>query len=254
MKRHRGKFNLNNPEPYELSRSRIENFIKCPACFFMQQVEGIEFPSMPGFNINEATDVLLKKDFDHYRGKKKSHPFLENHGFAHLIPYQHEHFELWTQSMHFGAENRMHYDHLESNIRVGGGLDDVWLNTKTSKIHIVDYKSTSQKKDNGPINLNDKWKEAYKRQMDLYVWVMQKKGFDVDEIGFFLYCDGNRFTDQIFLNDKNAIMEFKMTLIEYKTDLSWIEKTLNNIYGCLRLNERPKHSESCEYGIFINQI
>ncbi len=254
MKRHRGKFNLNNPEPYELSRSRIENFIKCPACFFMQQVEGIEFPSMPGFNINEATDVLLKKDFDHYREKKKSHPFLENHGFAHLIPYQHEHFELWTQSMHFGAENRMHYDHLESNIRVGGGLDDVWLNTKTSKIHIVDYKSTSQKKDNGPINLNDKWKEAYKRQMDLYVWVMQKKGFDVDEIGFFLYCDGNRFTDQIFLNDKNAIMEFKMTLIEYKTDLSWIEKTLNNIYGCLRLNERPKHSESCEYGIFINQI
>ncbi len=254
MKRHRGKFNLNNPEPYELSRSRIENFIKCPACFFMQQVEGIEFPSMPGFNINEATDVLLKKDFDRYREKKKSHPFLENHGFAHLIPYQHEHFELWTQSMHFGAENRMHYDHLESNIRVGGGLDDVWLNTKTSKIHIVDYKSTSQKKDNGPINLNDKWKEAYKRQMDLYVWVMQKKGFDVDEIGFFLYCDGNRFTDQIFLNDKNAIMEFKMTLIEYKTDLSWIEKTLNNIYGCLRLNERPKHSESCEYGIFINQI
>ena len=87
--------------------------------------------------------------------------------------------------MHFGAENRMHYDHLESNIRVGGGLDDVWLNTKTSKIHIVDYKSTSQKKNNGPINLNDKWKEAYKRQMDLYVWVMKRKGFNVDEIGFF---------------------------------------------------------------------
>ena len=177
MTRHRGKFNINNPEPYELSRSRIENFIKCPACFFMQQVEGIEFPSMPGFNINEATDILLKKDFDYYREKKKPHPFLENHGFSHLIPFQHEHFELWTQSMHFGAENRMHYDHLESNIRVGGGLDDVWLNTKTSKIHIVDYKSTSQKKNNGPINLNDKWKEAYKRQMDLYVWVMKKERF-----------------------------------------------------------------------------
>jgi len=254
MTRHRGKFNINNPEPYELSRSRIENFIKCPACFFMQQVEGIEFPSIPGFNINEATDILLKKDFDYYREKKKSHPFLKNHGFSHLIPYQHEHFELWTQSMHFGAENRMHYDHLESNIRVGGGLDDVWLNTKTSKIHIVDYKSTSQKKDNGPITLEDKWKDAYKRQMDLYTWVMKKKGFDVDEIGFFLYCDGNRFTDQIFLNDKNAIMEFKMTLIEYRTNLSWIEVTLKNIHSCLRLNKRPKHSKNCEYGIFINQI
>ena len=254
MPRHRGKFDINRVEPYELSRSRIENFINCPACFYMQQVEGIEFPSIPGFNINEATDILLKKDFDKFRGTSDTHPFLKSQGLNHLIPFYHEHFELWTQSLHFGAENRMNYDHLETNIRVGGGLDDIWKNTKTNKLHIVDYKSTSQKKDNGPINLNDKWKEAYKRQMDLYVWVMQKKGFDVDELGFFLYCDGNRFTDQIFLNDKNAIMEFKMTLIEYKTDLSWIEKTLNNIYGCLRLNERPKHSESCEYGIFINQI
>ena len=139
MTRHRGKFNINNPEPYEISRSRIENFVRCPACFYMTQVEGIEFPSIPGFNINEATDILLKKDFDNYRGKKKSHPFLENHGLSNLIPYQHEHFELWTQSMHFGAKDRMHFDHLETNLRVGGGLDDVWLNTKTNKLHIVDY-------------------------------------------------------------------------------------------------------------------
>ena len=62
MPRHRGKFDVNRIEPYELSRSRIENFIKCPACFYMQQVEKIEFPSIPGFNINEATDLLLKKD------------------------------------------------------------------------------------------------------------------------------------------------------------------------------------------------
>ena len=68
MPRHRGIYNLDNPEPYELSRSRIENFIQCPACFYMQQVEGIKFPSIPGFNLNEATDVLLKRDFD------KPHP------------------------------------------------------------------------------------------------------------------------------------------------------------------------------------
>ena len=254
MARHRGKFNINNPEPYELSRSRVENFVKCPACFYMQQVEGIEFPSIPGFNINEATDILLKKDFDYYREIKKPHPFLENRGYPHLIPYQHEHFELWTQSMHFGAVNRLHHDHLESNIRVGGGLDDVWFNTKTSRIHIVDYKSTSQKKDYGPITLDDKWKDSYKRQMDLYVWIMQKKGFKVDKVGFFLYCDGNRFTNQSFLNKKNAMMEFKMTLIEYETNLSWIDSTLHNIYKCLRFHERPKHSENCEYGIFINKI
>ena len=83
---------------------------------------------------------------------------------------------------------------------------------------------------------------------------MQKKGFKVDKVGFFLYCDGNRFTNQSFLNKKNAMMEFKMTLIEYETNLSWIDSTLHNIYKCLRFHERPKHSENCEYGIFINKI
>ena len=44
MPRHRGTFDPNNPEPYELSRSRIEAFINCRACFWMDRVKGIKFP------------------------------------------------------------------------------------------------------------------------------------------------------------------------------------------------------------------
>jgi hypothetical protein len=67
MPRHRGVYDPLKTEPYELSRYRIENFVKCPACFYLQQVEGVKFPSIPGYNINEATDVLLKRDFDEDR-------------------------------------------------------------------------------------------------------------------------------------------------------------------------------------------
>ncbi len=253
MTRHRGKFNIDKVEPYELSRSRIENFIQCPACFFMQQVEGIPFPRIPGYNINEATDVLLKKDFDNFRGKDKTHPFLIKKGYKNLIPFNHKYFELWTQSLHFGAENRLNFDHEETNLRVGGGLDDVWINIKTKKLHVVDYKSTSQKKDNGPITLEDKWKSSYKRQMDLYTWILLKKGFDVDKTGYFLYCDGNRFTNKSFLLSDNAIMEFKITLIPYLTNFSWIEQTLKDIFLTLRLKKRPKHSPICEYGILLEK-
>ena len=75
----------------------------------MQQVEGIVFPSIPGFNINEATDILLKRDFDFYREKQESHPFLISKGYSHLVPFQHENFELWThgsiiQSFHVEKE------------------------------------------------------------------------------------------------------------------------------------------------------
>ena len=226
MPRHRGKFDVNRIEPYELSRSRVENFIKCPACFYMQQVERIEIPSIPGININEATDILLKKDFDYYRRQQKPHPFLVKNGLSNLIPYRHENFDLWTQSLHFGAENRFHYDDQENNLRVGGGLDDVWLNTISNKLHIVDYKSTSQKKDCGPITLNDEWKGSYKRQMDFYIWIMKKKGFNADDVGYFLYCDGNRFSDKAFLDEEIANTEFRITLIPYKSAVSYTHLTL----------------------------
>ena len=254
MPRHRGTYNPENEEAYELSRSRIENFVKCPACFYLTQVKGIKFPSIPGFNINEATDVLLKRDFDKFRGAENTHQFLINLDMGHLVPFEHPDFELWTQSLHFGAQGRMHFIHEASNLKVGGGLDDVWFNKNTEELHIVDYKSTSQKTDGKVITLDDKWKAAYKRQMDLYVWVMKQKGFNVSTIGYFLYCDGDRFSDYSFLNEKDASMKFKMNLLSYEVDLSWIEPTLLQIKDCLTQTECPSHNLECEYGHFLEAI
>ena len=254
MKRHRSTFNPDNPAPYELSRSRIENFVRCPACFYLQQVKAVPFPSIPGYNINEATDVLLKRDFDKYRGGPETHPFLKKIRMEHLVPFEHEDFEKWTQSMHYGAEGRMHTVHEESNIKLGGGLDDIWLNTKTDELHIVDYKSTSQKSPNKEITLDDYWKAGYKRQMDMYVWVMRRKGFSISSIGYFLYCDGDRFSEYDFLNSENASMQFKMSLIPYKVDTTWIERTLLKVKECLRTPVTPKHSDRCEYGAFLKAL
>ena len=251
MARHRGQFKLDNEEPYELSRSRVENFIRCPACFYMQQVEGIQFPSIPGFNINEATDILFKRDFDELRGTGNPHPFLERTGFGHLSPFAHEHFELWTQSLHFGAENRMNTVHEPTKLKIGGGLDDVWVNSQTGLLHIVDYKSTSQKSPNKAITLDDTWKNAYKRQMDLYVWIMRRKGFEVSSEGYFLYCDGDRFSNYQFLGKDSAVMRFKMQLIAYEVKTDWVEEALFDIHKCLRAEKRPPHSPECEYGQFL---
>ena len=253
-KRHRGVFDPARTEAYELSRSRIENFVRCPACFYLQQVKGVRYPSIPGFNINEATDVLLKRDFDVYRQKGEAHPFLDALGLPHLIPYRHEDFEKWTQSLHFGAEGRMNTVHESTNLKIGGGLDDVWLNKQTQQLHIVDYKSTSQKSEGKKISLDDPWKASYKRQMDLYVWVMREKGYDVSSTGYFLYCDGDRFSDYEFLGCQDVHMRFQMTLMPYEVDLSWIEPTLHNIKQCLLELATPKHNYKCEYGIFLKQL
>ena len=172
----------------------------------------------------------------------------------HLIPFEHEDFEKWTQSMHFGAEGRMNTVHEESNIKLGGGLDDVWLNRKTNELHIVDYKSTSQKSPNKEITLDDYWKAGYKRQMDMYVWIMRRKGFSISSIGYFLYCDGDRFSDYDFLQTENASMQFKMSLIPYKVDTGWIETTLMDIKVCLLSSKAPDHADNCEYGTFLKAL
>ena len=70
MFRHRGKYNPNRDLPYEISRSKIESFLKCEACFWLDRVKGVKFPSLPGFLLNTNTDTLLKKDFDQFRLEK----------------------------------------------------------------------------------------------------------------------------------------------------------------------------------------
>jgi hypothetical protein len=102
--------------------------------------------------------------------------------------------------------------------------------------------------------LDDPWKASYKRQMDLYVWVLRNKGHHVDDVGYFLYCDGDRFSDYDFLSNTQASMKFKMTLIDYKINDSWIQPTLSKISECLHDTIRPEHSEFCEYGKFLSQV
>ena len=130
MPRHRGTFKLDHPEPYEVSRSQIQSFKNCPACFWMNRVKGIKFPGMPGFLLNTATDTLLKKDFDKYRELQQPHPFMERHGLGHLVPYKHDDFETWTKSLQLGLRTY----HEPSNLIIGGGLDDVWHDPKTDEI------------------------------------------------------------------------------------------------------------------------
>ena len=138
MTRHRGAFKPENQAPYELSRSKVDTFIECKGCFWLDRVAGVQQPDMPSFTINTTTDILLKRDADAVRGKA-SLPLWEAYGLGHLIPFEHEHLENWTKSRQFGQDATFfNADHGESNIRLGGGLDDVFLNTQSGQLHIVD--------------------------------------------------------------------------------------------------------------------
>ena len=104
MARHRGTYKPEHESPYELSRSKVEAYIKCPACFWLDRTKGVKFPSIPGFLLNSNTDKLLKKDFDQYRGVAP-HPIMINNSLEHLIPFGHPDMTYWENSLSFGKNN-----------------------------------------------------------------------------------------------------------------------------------------------------
>ena len=245
MARHRGVYKPDHPEPYEVSRSQIQSFMNCPACFWMNRVKGIKFPGMPGFLLNTATDTLLKKDFDRYRELQKPHPFMQRNGLGHLVPYKHDDFETWTKSLQLGL--RTHYE--PADLLIGGGLDDVWHDPQTDEIFVVDYKSTAGKRNEDltalqPITLNGVYKESYKRQMDMYQWILRQNGFNVSKTGYFVYVNGDQHFEDGMLEESvnKANMKFDVQLLSYEADDSWVEQTILDLKNCLEQDNCPEHA------------
>ena len=269
-KRHRGKFDPTNPNPYELSRSRVENFLKCKACFWLTQIHGVKPPEIPSFTINTTTDILLKRDSDRVRGKSTL-PIWKKAGLEHMIPFDHKDLNKWTNSLQFGLnDSYFNTVHKETNIKLGGGLDDVFLNTQTDQIHIIDYKSEAQgtrspdKYEVKPSSLHEPWKIGYKRQMDMYIWIAHQKGLNVSNIGYFVYVDAQHKNIKGMLVDENssiAWMQFNASIIAYEADTSWVEPTLVDIKNFL-MNQSsvPSHTPKgdnftgCDLGRYANEM
>lgn len=219
-------------EPYPLSRSRLERFLECPRCFYLQEVEGIERPSIPGFALNMAVDHLLKKEFDIYRADGKPHPLMDSYGIK-AVPFQHPKMNEWRNNF-----KGIRYYHKESNFIIYGAVDDIWKDNDGNLI-VVDYKATSTSQ---VIDMNDKYRQSYKRQMEIYQWLLRKNDFKVSDLGYFVYVNGKKDKDAF-----DARLEFSVELIPYEGSDQWVENCIFSAKECLIKKEIPASSSDCEY-------
>src|SRR3990172_8648990 len=103
------KSNLYNPDstaPFRLSRSKIDLFLNCPRCFYLDRRLGVGQPPGYPFSLNSAVDKLLKKEFDTHRAKGTKHPLMEHYGID-AIPLAHEKIDEWRDSMRAGITYRV---------------------------------------------------------------------------------------------------------------------------------------------------
>ena len=58
--RSRNIYKPNDENPFKLSRSKVDNFMSCKRCFYIDRKLGVGHPPGFPFNINSAVDELLK--------------------------------------------------------------------------------------------------------------------------------------------------------------------------------------------------
>ncbi len=224
----------NSGEPFKLSRSKIENFTRCPRCFYLDRRLGIDQPSMPAFTLNSAVDALLKKEFDIHRSAGTVHPLMKHYGID-AVPFAHPMMNEWRENF-VGIQ----FFHRPSNFILTGAVDDIWKD-KDGNLMVVDYKATSV---NGDIDWNSEWKQAYRRQLEIYQWLLRNLGHKVSNTGYFVYANGRK--------DKEAFdgkLEFKVEIFPYQGNGDWIEPVIMEIRQCLN-GSLPPINEKCEFCIY----
>lgn len=231
-KRIRNLFDPGSSEPYKLSRSKIEDFFKCPRCFYFDRRLGISQPSGYPLTLNKAVDYLLKKEFDIHRAKGETHPLMKTYGID-AVPFEHKMMDEWRD-----AFKGIQYHHKPTNLIITGAIDDIWMEPQ-GELFVVDYKATSKEDE---VNIDADWQMGYKRQMEIYQWLLRQIGFKVSNTGYFVYCNGN--TDKKAFDGK---LEFDVQIIPYKGNDEWVEEVILNIHKRLMSNSIPDADKDCDY-------
>jgi len=178
-------------------------------------------------------DELLKSEFDVHRAEGTKHPFMETYG-VDAVPFQHEKMDEWRDSLRAGF---LHV-HPETNLEITGGVDDIWQNSE-GELLVVDYKATSKKDE---VSIDADWQIAYKRQIEVYQWLLRRNGFDVSDTGYFVYVNGDADAEAF---DKR--LEFDVSVIPYEGDDGWVDDVLKKIKKTLMSKDIPEPDPDCDY-------
>lgn len=227
---------------FKVSRSKIELYKQCPRCFWLDIRLKIKRPDGPPFNINKAIDELFKKEFDSYRQQGKPHPLMVEFGVK-AIPFADERLDVWREN--FTGVVALHQP---TNLHVFGAVDDIWAN-EDGEVIVVDYKATAKDRD---VSIDSGWQLSYKRQVEVYQWLLRQNGLRVSDMAYFVYTNGRMDLDGF--NDR---VEFKTKVIPYKGNDAWVEPTLQQIKDCMEGDMPPMGVHimggDCEFCTYARQ-
>ncbi len=232
-------FDPKSDKPFALSRTKVELFLNCPRCFYLDRRLGIGRPAGFPFNLNSAVDALLKREFDKYRAKGATHPLMAKAGI-NAVPHAHPELETWRSN--FKGVRTLHE---RTNLELFGAIDDLWRDLGSGELIVTDYKATSKAAE---VTIDEPWQISYKRQMEFYQWLLRNRGYTVSNRGWFVYCNGRKDLPAF-----DSRLEFTIRLLPYDGNDGWVEDTLRGIRETLSAPAPPDSDAECEYCEYVSR-
>jgi len=213
----------------KISRTKIELHTECRRCFWLDLAKGVKRPPGFPFTINNAIDYLLKAEFDVHREKGTPHEIMKQYKI-NAIPFQHEKLNTWRHNF-----TGVQFEHKKTGFLVYGAVDDIWVNPKGELI-VVDYKATGAKE--------HKIYDSYRRQMEVYQWLLRQNGFEVSTTGYFVFAQVNKGGG---FGNGTASLSFDLFIEPLVGDDSWVEQALISAKKTFDMAEPPDAAPDCDY-------
>lgn len=228
-------YSPNQTSEFRISRGKFQDFLTCKKCFYLDRVKGFEGIGMPSWPLNSLTDSLLKKEFDVARKNGVSHKILIDNNLSHIIPFNHPEIDYWRDALNGGLNWK------KENILFTGGVDDLWFNTLTKEVIIVEYKSQAK---NGLITkenyFSDVYHEQYKVQVEFYAFLLNKMGFNVSKKAYFLVVNA------VDKENFGSTLKFDKYLFDYDLNTDWIEPKIDEMIMVMNSFKIPENHLSCQ--------
>lgn len=228
--RSRHLFDPSSAEFYPLSRSKLQLFLECPRCFYLDRRMGASRPDAYAYSLNLAVDHLLKKEFDECRARGEPHPVMTLFG-VDAVPYRAKEFFDWRDS-----PKGMSVQHEASQFQVFGIVDDIWQHADGS-LAVVDYKATST-----PALITLDGRASYLRQIECYQWLLRRLGYRVSDLGYFVFANA--------LKDRGRFdrtLTFSLQVLAHEGNAAWVEDALLAARETLMHDLAPPSTQGCEW-------
>ena len=176
--------------------------------------------------------MLLKQEFDVHREDGTAHYIIRKYSID-AIPYKCKEIDTWRQNF-----TGIQFYHKSTDFLVFGAVDDIWINPAEELI-VVDYKSTGANE----YRIYD----SYKRQMEVYQWLLLQNGYKVSKTGYFLFAKVNKGNG--FVGGK---LSFDLSLEAQEGDSAWVETALPGARKILD-KDIPTSAAECPYCQFATK-